>query len=104
MLIEQDSPTRFLRTHEAASFLGLSPRTLEKHRTFGTGPRYVKLGGRVVYKIVELQSWAERGVRKSTSDPGLDTILPAKPRDPEMPETTRGTRKLSRRNSSKPKR
>jgi predicted DNA-binding transcriptional regulator AlpA len=38
-------PPRFLRTAEAARFLGLSPRTLEKHRTYGTGPQYRKLGG-----------------------------------------------------------
>ena len=31
-------PSRYLRTPEAAKFLGLSGRTLEKHRTFGTGP------------------------------------------------------------------
>ena len=33
-------PPRFLRTPEAARFLGLSGRTLEKHRYFGTGPAY----------------------------------------------------------------
>ena len=43
-------PPRFLRTPEAARFLGLSGRTLEKHRTYGTGPAYRKLGGRVVYR------------------------------------------------------
>jgi hypothetical protein len=29
---------RFVRTHEAAAFLNLSGRTLEKHRCTGTGP------------------------------------------------------------------
>ena len=42
-------PPRYLRTPEAARFLSLSGRTLEKHRTYGTGPAYRKLGGRVVY-------------------------------------------------------
>jgi hypothetical protein len=42
-------PPRFLRTPEAARYLGLSGRTLEKHRTYGTGPKYRKIGGRVVY-------------------------------------------------------
>ena len=36
-------PHRYLRTPEAARFLGLSDRTLEKHRTYGTGPAYRKL-------------------------------------------------------------
>ena len=43
-----DLPPRYLRTPEAARFVGLSIRTLEKHRIYGTGPRYSKLGGRVV--------------------------------------------------------
>ena len=43
-------PPRYLRTPEAARFVGLSIRTLEKHRIYGTGPRYSKLGGRVVYR------------------------------------------------------
>ena len=31
-------------------------RTLEKHRTYGTGPAYRKIGGRVVYTLEELRS------------------------------------------------
>ena len=54
---------------EAARFLGLSGRTLEKHRTYGTGPAYRKLGGRVVYSLEDLQDWANRGAVTSTSDP-----------------------------------
>jgi hypothetical protein len=71
---------RYLRTPEAARFLGLSPRTLEKHRVYGTGPTYYKLGGRVVYALDDLKAWAARGTRASTSDPGQDTVYPAKPR------------------------
>lgn len=71
-------PPRYLRTPEAARFLGLSGRTLEKHRTYGTGPTYRKIGGRVVYTLEDLQAWAERGAKTSTSDPGQGTVLPAK--------------------------
>lgn len=70
---------RYLRTPEAGRFLGLSGRTLEKHRTHGTGPRYRKLGGRVVYAIEDLQAWADIGLRESTSDPGQGVIHAAKP-------------------------
>lgn len=73
-------PPRFLRTKEAAAFLGLSARTLEKHRTYGTGPSYRKLGGRVVYTIHELEAWAEKGTVTSTSDP-RGSVLPAKRQD-----------------------
>jgi predicted DNA-binding transcriptional regulator AlpA len=72
------TPPRYLRTPEAARFVGLSIRTLEKHRTYGTGPRYSKLGGRVVYRIEDLQAWVELGAKASTSDPGVGTVLPAK--------------------------
>jgi hypothetical protein len=71
-------PPRFLRTPEAARFLGLSGRTLEKHRTYGTGPTYKKIGGRVVYALPDLQSWADRGTKSSTSDPGHGTVHPAR--------------------------
>ncbi len=72
-------PPRYLRTPEAARFLGLSGRTLEKHRTFGTGPVYRKLGGRIVYALDDLQNWANRGLRQSTSDTSRGGISPAKP-------------------------
>jgi len=75
------TPPRYLRTPEAARFVGLSIRTLEKHRTYGTGPAYRKLGGRVVYSVDDLQAWAERGVKQSTSDPGIGSVLPAKRHD-----------------------
>ena len=72
-------PPRFLRTPEAARLLGLSGRTLEKHRVYGTGPRYRKIGGRVVYALDDLKAWADQGLRSSTSDPGTGTVRPARP-------------------------
>ena len=71
-------PPRFLRTPEAARFLGLSGRTLEKHRIYGTGPRYSKLGGRVVYRVEDLQAWVDTAAKASTSDPGKVVVLPAR--------------------------
>lgn len=70
---------RYLKTPDAAMHLGLSPRTLEKHRCFGTGPDYRKLGGRIVYSIADLDAWAEIGRKKSTTDPGNGTVHPARP-------------------------
>lgn len=76
-------PPRMLRTPEAARFLGLSGRTLEKHRTYGTGPSYRKIGGRVIYALGDLQAWADRGARTSTTEPGVGVVHPArKPRPP----------------------
>jgi predicted DNA-binding transcriptional regulator AlpA len=74
-------PSRFLRTSEAGRFLSLSGRTLEKHRTFGTGPRYRKLGGRVIYALSDLQAWADRGAQMSTTDPDAGRVRPARAQD-----------------------
>ena len=85
-------PPRFLRTKEAAEFLSLSARTLEKHRTYGTGPAYRKLGGRVIYAVDELEAWAARGVVTSTSDP-RGQVLPAKRQTlPAVPQPGRYAR------------
>lgn len=73
-------PPRFLRTSEAARFLSLSPRTLEKHRCYGTGPKYRKVGGRVIYSFDDLLSWADGGLRASTSEDAGSDVRPAKAR------------------------
>lgn len=72
------SGARYLKTPDAATHLGLSARTLEKHRCYGTGPVFRKLGGRIVYAIDDLDAWADLGSRRSTSDPGIGTVHPAK--------------------------
>lgn len=74
---------RFLKTPDAAIHLGLSPRTLEKHRCYGTGPIFRRLGGRVVYAIDDLEAWAAIGTRRSTSDAGSGTVYPARRRPAE---------------------
>jgi hypothetical protein len=53
-----------LTTAEAARVLRLSPRTLERLRVQGTGPRFLKLGSgvraRVLYDPLDLRAWIER--------------------------------------------
>jgi predicted DNA-binding transcriptional regulator AlpA len=58
----------YVRTREAARYLSLSPRTLEKLRVNGSGPDYFKLGRAVLYAICELDAWIARNRRSSTSD------------------------------------
>ena len=59
-----------LTTQQAAAYLVLSPRTLEKWRVTGEGPPFVKLGRRVAYRREDLREWVESRRRASTSDPG----------------------------------
>ncbi len=54
---------RHLTNDEAAAYLRLSPRTLEKQRVIGEGPRFRKFGRRVLYAIDDLETWAEAGLR-----------------------------------------
>jgi len=51
---------------------------MEKHRYFGTGPTYRRLGARIVYSIDDLNAWADLGIKYSTSDPGQDDLVPRK--------------------------
>ena len=62
-------PARYLTNDEAAAFLRLSPRTLEKQRVIGGGPRFRKFGRRVMYAIVDLETWADARSFEMTSDP-----------------------------------
>jgi len=58
-----------LDTFQAAERTRLARATLAKLRVFGGGPRYLKLGAKVVYEAVDLEEWiAARGKRRSTSD------------------------------------
>jgi predicted DNA-binding transcriptional regulator AlpA len=61
---------RYLRTREAASYCGVSPRTLEKLRLTGGGPRFCRPSGRriVVYAQGDLDAWLKEGRRWSTSE------------------------------------
>lgn len=73
-------PPRLLCTKEAARFVSLSPRTMEKHRSYGTGPAYSKLGGRIVYSLADLQTWVALGARTWTRQVGVGVVHPAKAR------------------------
>jgi excisionase family DNA binding protein len=57
-----------LRVREAASRLGLSASTLNKWRTQGRGPKFVKLGRSVCYRATDLEAWLQEQTRSSTSE------------------------------------
>lgn len=62
-----DDGPRYLDNDEAAAFLKLSPRTLEKQRVRGGGPAFRKFGRRVVYALADLEAWADQRRYNSTS-------------------------------------
>lgn len=65
---------RPLTTSEAASYLSVTPRTLERWRAKRIGPRYIKpRGGRttvVLYRREDLDDFLERCVVEPVADQG----------------------------------
>jgi predicted DNA-binding transcriptional regulator AlpA len=57
-----------LSVDDAAKVLGLSVSILNKHRVYGTGPRFLKLGRSVRYSPEDLAEWIESHRRRSTSE------------------------------------
>ena len=63
-----DTTPRYLSTKEAADYIGLSDCTLNRMRVTGEGPRYAKLGRRVVYAPADLDAWVEENKRTFTGE------------------------------------
>ena len=59
-----------LKSEAAAHYLGLSTRFLEKLRLTGGGPRFVKVGRRVLYRREDLDRFLEERTVSSTSELG----------------------------------
>ena len=67
------SKARRLSVKEASHYTGLSCSTLNKLRcTSGQGPRFAKIGRRVLYDIADLDTWLARHLK--TSNSGLCTL------------------------------
>ena len=68
LLVQLPMDGPFLTVREAAGHLKLSKSLLDKLRLTGEGPAYMKLGQRrVVYAVEDLDAWAEKGRRESTT-------------------------------------
>ena len=57
----------FLTQEEVAKLLRISPRTLERRRCTGGGPKFVKAGRRVLYRLEDVENWATARTFTSTS-------------------------------------
>ena len=45
----------------------ISPRTLERWRWLREGPRYLKLGGRVLYRVADIEAFEQSMLRLGAS-------------------------------------
>jgi predicted DNA-binding transcriptional regulator AlpA len=56
---------------QAAAFLGVSPRALQKWRVTGQGPQYLRLSSRCIrYSQAELDRWIEARLCRATAQYG----------------------------------
>ena len=77
-----DPLPRYLGPEAAAVYVGLSPRTLQRMRVTGEGPRYVKVRRRVIYDRLDLDDWVAERKRRFTGE----EIEEPEPEDDPEPE------------------
>jgi predicted DNA-binding transcriptional regulator AlpA len=58
-----------LSTRDLAERWTVSRRTLDRWRWAGEGPRFLKLGGRVVYRIADIEAFEQQQLRTRTDSP-----------------------------------
>src|ERR1039457_2558722 len=60
---------KLISTEEAAALVHLKPQTMRSLRSKGGGPKYCRLSAnRIVYRIADLEQWAEGKLRASTAE------------------------------------
>lgn len=60
---------------ELAKRWGISPKTLQRWRTEGRGPRYLKLSKRVAYPLEQIESYEHDALHAATWEKGDDVIV-----------------------------
>ncbi len=58
---------KYLSTSETAEHLRVSTSWLAKSRLSGEGPPFIKAGRTVLYDLDDIESWAAKRKRQSTS-------------------------------------
>lgn len=48
---------KLLSANEVAEYLNLTPHTLSLYRTRKQGPRYIRLGKRIRYRVSDVKDW-----------------------------------------------
>lgn len=60
-------PRRYLSEQQAADYIGLSQKTLQRMRVSGNGMPFIKAGARVLYDLTDLDTFMETRKFQSTS-------------------------------------
>jgi hypothetical protein len=64
-----DRPIVHLNQVQLARRWSLSPRTLERWRWRAQGPAYLKVGGRVVYRLEDVDAFEQAAARQPAAPP-----------------------------------
>jgi predicted DNA-binding transcriptional regulator AlpA len=56
---ESALPKKYINESQLQEMTGVNKRTWQKHRLFGRGPRFYRIGGAVRYELAEVLSWIE---------------------------------------------
>lgn len=59
--------TRLLKPEEVAELLGVTVQFLAKWRTYGQGPKFVRVGGRIRYRPADIEKYIAEQTVQSTS-------------------------------------
>ena len=70
---------KVIATKEAAHYVGLGKSTLDKARLTGRGPRFIKIGRRVLYHPEDLDLWLNQHRHTSTSERCADLTIGGRP-------------------------
>jgi excisionase family DNA binding protein len=57
-------PNRLLTEDEAADYLRVRPRTLQRWRQLGRGPKFTRAGRRILYRMADLQQYLREQERR----------------------------------------
>lgn len=64
-----DAALVLLTERETAKILHHSPKSLERWRAGGTGPKFVRVGRKPLYRLVDVTAWLDEHSASSTSEP-----------------------------------
>ncbi len=62
------TPVRHINQIELSRRLGVSCRMLERWRWTGVGPRFIKIEGRVKYRLADIEAYEQARICQSTAD------------------------------------
>jgi len=63
-------PIKHLNQTDLSRRWKVSPRTLERWRWVGVGPVFLKVGGRILYRLEDVEAFEARQRRQCTTDTG----------------------------------